>query len=164
MQETWDPSLIQEDPTGCGAAKPLSQTISLCSRASSRSYGACVLQPQLRNEKPEHRTREQTQLFASKERPEQQQRNKSIIKKKSWLRGPVDKAFTSTGLISTAIPAKSVGRKAPAGRLLFQLGDRFWPNGAHAEPLICLRTAVPAPTPLAIPQCGPGFPRSPPGN
>ena len=76
----------------------------------------------------------------------------------------MDKAFTSVGLISTAVPAESVGGGAPAWRLLFQPGDRFWPNGAHAEPLIHLRTAVPAPTPLAIPQRSPRFPRSPPGN
>ena len=76
----------------------------------------------------------------------------------------MDKAFTSIGLISAAIPAELAGGGAPAGRFLFQPGDRFWPNGAQAEPLIRLRTAVPAPIPLAIPQHGPGFPRSPPGN
>ena len=76
----------------------------------------------------------------------------------------MDKAFTSIGLISTAIPAESVGGGAPGGQLPFQPGDRFWPNGAHAEPLIHLRTAVPVPTPLAIPQRSPGFPRSPPCN
>ena len=33
MQGTWVQALVQEDPTCCGAAKPVPQLLSLCSRA-----------------------------------------------------------------------------------------------------------------------------------
>ena len=91
---------------------------------------------------------------------------KKKYKKQNAGRGVQEvKAFTSIVLIHAAVPAESVGEgRARARRLLFQHRDRFWPNGAHAEPQIRLRTAVPAPTQLAVPQGGTGFPRSPPGN
>ena len=91
---------------------------------------------------------------------------KKKYKKQNVGRGVQEvKAFTSIVLIHAAVPAESVGEGgARARRLLFQHRDRFWPNGAHAEPQIRLRTAVPAPTQLAVPQGGTGFPRSPPGN
>ena len=67
MQGTWVRALVQEDPTCCGATKPVSHNYSACAvEPTSHNYWAHVpqllkpvcLEPVHHNEKPAHHNEE----------------------------------------------------------------------------------------------------------
>ena len=144
----------------------MSQIISLCSRAGK---------PQLPSPRPRAPAAQREARAPQQSRPhspplEKGQRSNSNIKvyilkkkkKKKLAEAPRGQSIYLNRTHQRSRPSRVCRRRGPGRRLPFQPGDRFWPNGAHAEPSIRLRTAVPAPTQLAIPQGGPEFPRSPP--
>ena len=144
VQETQVQSLVWEDSTCCGAAKPEHRSHWTCAREpGSHSYwSACARDPALCNKggrcKEEHRhwTQEQPSFTATGEKPAQQQRLSTATKKKrKEKRKELRKDWQMDEPLGSS---RDYARRTPGTNQCGTVGRTLWVRGPALLPTVCV--------------------------